>query len=134
MESMDYRREYERWMARVRDSELLDELMGMTDAQREDAFYRELAFGTGGLRGVIGAGTNRMNIHVVARASQGLSDYLLEAGDGAEKRVVIGYDSRIKSETFARAATGVFAANGIKVYFWSLHQHFYMVLRQCCVQ
>ena len=73
---MDYRQEYQRWLARVTDEELLEELRGMDEAAIEDAFYRDLAFGTGGLRGVIGAGSNRMNVYTVAKASQGLADYL----------------------------------------------------------
>ena len=109
---MNYRAEYERWLEHT-EGDVLEELSQMDETQIEDAFYRDLAFGTGGLRGVIGAGTNRMNIYVVAKASQGLANYL---GTGAS--VVIGYDSRIKSDVFARTAAGVFAANGITVYFW----------------
>ena len=86
------------------------------DAKIEDAFYRDLAFGTGGLRGVIGAGTNRMNVYTVAKASQGLADYLKK--NFAEPSVAIGYDSRIKSDVFAKVAAGVFAANGVKVNIW----------------
>ncbi len=96
--------------------ELLKELQGMSDKQVEDAFYRDLAFGTGGLRGIIGAGTNRMNILTVQKASQGLSGYMLKIFENPS--VVIGYDSRIKSDVFAKAAGSVFAANGIKVYAW----------------
>ncbi len=110
---MDYRKEYERWLAEVSDSELLDELKSMTDAEIEDAFYRHLAFGTGGLRGTIGAGTNRMNTFVVARASVGLARYIGRGGS-----VVIGYDSRLKSDVFARTAACVFAACGVKVHIW----------------
>ncbi len=110
---MDYQREYQRWLAHVTDQELLSELRSMDAAAMEDAFYRDLAFGTGGLRGTIGAGANRMNIYVVARASQGLANLL---GEGAS--VVIGYDTRIKSDLFARTAAGVFAANGILVRLW----------------
>ena len=73
---MDYKAEYERWLKLATDEEINAELKGMDDVAVEDAFYRNLAFGTGGLRGTIGAGTNRMNIYVVAKASQGLSDYL----------------------------------------------------------
>ena len=114
---MDYKKEYKNWLEKVTDKELLCELNAMTEAQQEDAFYRNLAFGTGGLRGTIGAGTNRMNIYVVAKASQGLANYLLKTfGDKAS--VVIGYDSRIKSDVFARTAACVFAANGIKVHLW----------------
>ena len=83
---MDYRAEYERWLARVDDGELRRELIDMDEAAQRDAFCRELSFGTGGLRGTLGAGTNRMNTLVVARASPGLADWL---GSGA--RVVIGY-------------------------------------------
>ena len=109
---MSDRAEYERWL-RHTEGDVLEELRRMDEARIEDAFYRELAFGTGGLRGVIGAGTNRMNVYVVAKASQGLANYL-----GAGASVVIGYDSRIKSDLFARTAAGVFAANGITVHFW----------------
>lgn len=112
----DYKKEYERWLNCVTDPELQRELRSMTDEQAEDAFYRELGFGTGGLRGVIGAGTNRMNIYVVAKASQGLSDYLRTVSPAPS--VVIGYDSRIKSDVFAKVAAGVFAANGVAVHFW----------------
>ena len=91
---MDYKAEYQRWLEKA-DDELKIELRSMDEAQIEDAFYRDLAFGTGGLRGTIGAGTNRMNVHVVSKASQGLSQYLLEKYSSPS--VVIGYDSRIKS-------------------------------------
>ena len=110
---MDYQKEYERWLDRVTDAGLLAELQTMDAAAVEDAFYRNLAFGTGGLRGTLGAGTNRMNRYVVAKASQGLADWL---GKGAS--VVIGYDTRIKSEEFAKVAAGVFAANGLRVFLW----------------
>lgn len=109
----EIKREYERWLHRVTDEEILSELKDLDDSSREDAFYRNLAFGTGGLRGTIGAGTNRMNVLVVSKASQGLANYL-----GAGASVVIGYDSRIKSDVFARKAAGVFAANGISVHIW----------------
>ena len=110
---MDYRAEYEKWLAHVNDPALLAELKQMSDAECRDAFYRELSFGTGGLRGTLGAGTNRMNVHVVAKASQGLADWL---GSGAG--VVIGYDSRIMSDVFARTAASVFAANGLHVHLF----------------
>ena len=115
----EIRREYENWLNRVDDGELLDQLRSMDTAAIEDAFYRDLTFGTGGLRGIIGAGTNRMNRYVVAKASQGLSHYLLStAPGGVGASVVIGYDSRIKSDTFAEVAAGVFANNGILVHLW----------------
>ena len=116
----EIKKEYAEWLE-LADDGLKAELKMMDDADIEDAFYRDLTFGTGGLRGTIGAGTNRMNVHVVAKASQGLSQYLFEKICNQEKKpsVVIGYDSRIKSDEFAKVAAGVFAANGIKVYFWS---------------
>lgn len=113
---MDYRQEYQRWLERVTDGELLEELRHMDEAAIEDAFYRNLAFGTGGLRGVIGAGINRMNIYTVAKASQGLADYLKKRFTAPS--AVIGYDSRLKSDVFARVAADVLAANGVNVHFW----------------
>lgn len=114
---MDYRKEYERWMKQAAmDEDIVEELRSMDDAKMEDAFYRNLAFGTGGLRGVIGAGTNRINIYTIAKASQGLADYLKKNFE--ELSVAIGYDSRIKSDVFARTAAGVFAANGVRVSIW----------------
>ena len=108
--------EYDRWLQFATDYNVATELQAMDEAAIEDAFYRDLAFGTGGLRGTIGAGTNRMNVYVVGKASQGLANYLLSAHTAPS--VVIGYDSRIKSDVFARVAAGVFAANGIQVHFW----------------
>ena len=114
---MDIKREYERWLKLAAvDADVSEELRRMDETQMEDAFYRDLSFGTGGLRGVIGAGTNRMNIYTVAKASQGLSDYLKK--NFSTPSVVIGYDSRIKSELFAKMAAGVFAANGVTVNIW----------------
>ena len=108
---MKIKKEYERWLANaVADTDVAAELKAMDYVEVEDAFYRDLAFGTGGLRGVIGAGTNRMNIYTVAKASQGLADYLKK--HFKEPSVAIGYDSRIKSDVFAKVAAGVFAANG----------------------
>ena len=115
---MDDKKEYSRWLNEVKDLELHSELEQMDTKTREDAFYRDLAFGTGGLRGILGAGTNRMNRYVVARASQGLSRYLTEHCSEKHRGVVIGYDSRRKSDVFAKTAASVFAANGIPVYIW----------------
>ena len=115
---MDYKAEYQRWLNNVKEEELLEQLKNMDDVAIEDAFYRDLAFGTGGLRGTIGAGTNRMNIYVVAKASQGLADYINCSNNPKVKSVVIGYDSRIKSDVFAKTAASVFAANGIMVWLW----------------
>ena len=90
---MDYKQEYERWLQyATEDQDIVTELKEMREEQIEDAFYRNLAFGTGGLRGTIGAGTNRMNVYTVAKASQGLADYLVKHFETPS--VVIGYDSR----------------------------------------
>lgn len=114
---MDYKKEYERWcQLAVADADVTAELKAMDDAKMEDAFYRDLAFGTGGLRGVIGAGTNRMNVYTVAKASQGLANYLNQTAE--KPSVAIGYDSRIKSQLFAQVAAQVFAANGVQVHIW----------------
>ena len=91
---MDIKREYDRWIVNATaDDDIVAELKTMDDREIEDAFYRDLTFGTGGLRGVIGAGTNRINIYTIAKASQGLSNYLRK--NFVEPSVVIGYDSRI---------------------------------------
>lgn len=113
---MDYRGEYERWLKLATDEDIKTELKSMDAEEVEDAFYRDLAFGTGGLRGTIGAGTNRMNVYVVAKASQGLSQYLNQKYEAPS--VVIGCDSRIKSDVFTKVAASVFAANGIHVHIW----------------
>lgn len=114
---MDVKKEYERWLKNATaDTDLSTEMRKLNNADIEDAFYRDLAFGTGGLRGVIGAGTNRMNIYTVAKASQGLANHLKK--NFTEPSVTIGYDSRIKSDVFAKVAAGVFAANGVKVNIW----------------
>ena len=120
---MGYREKFASWLAAMKGRDditdrrdLLEELEKMDEAAEEDAFYRDLAFGTGGLRGVIGAGTNRMNVLTVAKASQGLANYL--RAHFTDPSVVIGFDSRIKSDVFAREAGAVFAANGIRVRTW----------------
>lgn len=114
----DYQFEFECWLKNAKDEDNLKELNKMDASQKEDAFYRDLEFGTGGLRGVIGAGTNRINVYTVAKASKGLAEYLLKKY-GESASVVVGYDSRIKSDIFAKTTASVFAANGIKVYLWS---------------
>lgn len=100
------------------DSDLIAELKAIKNDSEKigDAFYKDLEFGTGGLRGVIGAGTNRMNVYTVGKASQGLAEYINSVTPKGS--IAIAYDSRIKSEVFARAAASVFAANGIKVYIY----------------
>ena len=114
---MNIQEEYRRWRSKAtEDADLLPELQAMDEGRIEDAFYRNLAFGTGGLRGVIGAGTNRMNVYTVAKATQGLANFLKK--QYAAPSVAIGYDSRIKSDRFARVAAEVFGANGVKVFLW----------------
>lgn len=116
---MNITEEYNRWLQHTVDNEAIhQELLAMQDDQKllEDAFYCDLVFGTAGLRGIMGAGTNRMNSYIVARASQGVANYLKQ--NHMQPAVVIGYDSRINSRSFAEITAEVFAANGIKVYLW----------------
>ena len=116
---MNITEEYNRWLQHTADNEAIhQELLAMQADQKllEDAFYCDLAFGTAGLRGVMGAGTNRMNSYIVARASQGVANYLKQ--NHMQPAVVIGYDSRINSKSFAEITAEVFAGNGIKVYLW----------------
>lgn len=111
---------YQSWRKNaVDDPDLQSELSAIeNDAEAiQDRFYRDLAFGTGGLRGVIGAGTNRMNIYTVRKATQGLANYVKEAF--SEPSVAISYDSRIKSTDFAKAAAEVLATNGVKVHIYT---------------
>ena len=110
--------EYEKWCEYAIEDDMHKILVRMNESQIEDAFYQNLEFGTGGLRGTIGVGTNRMNVYTVAKASQGLANYLIKKY-GTKASIVIGYDSRLKSKIFAETAASVFAANGIKVYIWS---------------
>lgn len=115
---MDYKEQYNFWLADgYFDEGTKEELLGIqgNEAEIEDRFYKELEFGTGGLRGVIGAGTNRMNIYTVRKATQGLANYILKQG-GQEKGVAIAYDSRRMSPEFADEAALCLAANGIKAY------------------
>ena len=113
---LSYKGEYKRWLENAAEDDLHSLLREMSQEEIEDAFYKDLAFGTGGLRGTIGAGTNRMNVYTVAKASQGLADYLVK--NFSRPSVAIGFDSRIKSDVFARTAASVFAANGVMVHLW----------------
>lgn len=116
---MDINTLYNEWLEKANgDPDLIEELQSIKGKDEEilDRFYRSLEFGTAGLRGVIGAGTNRMNIYTVGRATQGLADFLNKNYENPS--VAIGYDSRIKSEYFSKEAAGVLAANGIKVYIY----------------
>lgn len=118
MAERDYKSIYHTWLRKVDDVDLSKELKGRNEAQIEDAFYRDLEFGTGGLRGVIGAGTNRRNIYTVAKASQGLSNYICKHYPNGKRSVAISRDSRLKSDVFAKIAARVFAANGIEVHIY----------------
>ena len=111
-----YQEEYKRWMtADLEDAELMPELAKIegNDDEIKERFAVALKFGTAGLRGVLGAGTNRMNIYVVRQATQGLANWVKT--QGGTQTVAISYDSRLKSDVFAKTAAGVLAANGIKV-------------------
>ncbi len=109
---------YDLWCLKATDPAIARELESVKgdDAAVEDRFYKELDFGTAGLRGVIGAGTNRMNIYTVGRATQGFADYINSTYKNPS--VAIAYDSRINSDLFSRTAACVFAANGIKVWLY----------------
>ena len=113
-----YNAEYQRWLKTVKEADLLSELESIAgdDEQIKDRFLLSLEFGTAGLRGVLGAGTNRMNVYTVAKATQGLAEFLKAQKDNAA--VAVSYDSRIKSDVFAKITANVLAANGIKVYIY----------------
>lgn len=120
---MDCRALFDLWCEKVTDTQLRAELTSMAqandDAAIEDAFYRSLEFGTAGLRGVLGAGTNRMNIYTVGQATQGIADYITaQPHENASASVAICYDSRINSQLFAHTAASVLAANGVKAYVY----------------
>ena len=115
---MSYRKLYEEWITNsCFDEETKAELKSISEDENEikERFYKELEFGTAGLRGIIGAGINRMNVYTVRKATQGLANYILKVG-GAEKGVVIAFDSRRMSPEFADVAALCLAANGIKAY------------------
>lgn len=116
---MAYETQLNLWLERAgEDPDLIAELQSIRGDEKavSDRFYRHLAFGTGGLRGVLGAGTNRMNLYTVRRATQGLADYL--NASGLPKSVAIAHDSRIKGDLFAREAARVLAANGITAHLY----------------
>ena len=117
---MNYLDEYKRWCESPEfDEETKKELLEIkeNEAEIEDRFYKELEFGTAGLRGIIGVGTNRMNKYTVGKATQGLANYILEQGT-QNKGVAISYDSRIMSKEFALQTALIFCANGIKAYLF----------------
>ncbi len=117
---MDYIQEYKRWLDNA-DAETVAELKAIENDVNEikERFYKNLEFGTAGLRGIIGAGSNRMNSYVVGQATQGLANQLIKTNpDADEISVAIAYDSRIKSDEFAKVSAAILAANGIKVYLF----------------
>lgn len=117
---MDYRTEYEKWInsPKVTD-EVKAELAGLDEKEKEDRFYKELEFGTAGMRGIMSAGINRMNIYTVRRATQGLCLEMMDKGEETVKKgVVIAYDSRNNSALFAMECAKVLCANGIKTYLF----------------
>ena len=109
------------WLNGAYDEETKKEIKNLLDSQNEkeltDAFYRDLEFGTGGLRGIMGVGTNRMNKYTVGRATQGLANYILKQ-NGNDFKVAIGYDSRNNSDIFSKTAAEILSSNGIKVYLY----------------
>ena len=113
----------QQWLTPAFDEETRKEVKAMLDAEDKsalvDAFYQNLEFGTGGLRGIMGAGTNRMNKYIVGMATQGFANYILKAFPGEENlSVVVGHDCRNNSRKFAEISADIFTANGIKVYLF----------------
>ena len=114
----DYRKIYDLWLTAPEvDEDTKKELETLSEKEIEDRFYRELEFGTAGMRGVLGAGTNRLNIYNIRRASQGVAEYV-KSSNQTEKGVLIGYDTRNCSRLFAEETARVLTANGIKVYLF----------------
>jgi len=116
----NYKEKYEEWLNNpIIDEETKKELRGISDNEKEieERFYKDLSFGTGGLRGVMGAGTNRLNLYTVRKATQGLANYICSK-NGQEKGVVIAYDSRNNSKEFSKETALVLNANGIKTYLF----------------
>lgn len=112
------------WLNGAYDDETKKEIKSLLDSKNEkeliDAFYRDLEFGTGGLRGIMGVGTNRMNKYTVGKATQGLANYILKQNkqNGKDYKVAIGYDSRNNSDIFSKTAAEILSSNGIKVYLY----------------
>ncbi len=116
---MDYMKVFQQWLKDFSDDmETVKDLMSIENnpKEAEDRFYRELEFGTAGMRGVLGAGTNRLNKYNVRRVTRALAKYILTTPDGAQKGVAIAYDSRRKSAEFAKEAALVLCASGVKVF------------------
>lgn len=113
----------ESWLRTPYDEQTISAVKQLFDTEQytelTDSFYKDLEFGTGGLRGIMGVGTNRMNKYTIGRATQGLSNYLLKIFPDQQVKVVISYDSRNNSQSFARLVADIFSANGIKVYLFA---------------
>mgnify|MGYP005778951077 CR=1 FL=1 len=121
MNREEIEKRYEQWVAcAAENDELADELQAMKDdpKKKEDAFFKDLSFGTGGLRGILGAGPNRMNVYTVARAARGVAAYVKANFAPSERRIAISYDSRIHSDLFARISAQVFAGAGIEAWIY----------------
>ncbi len=110
------------WLTPVFDAEthkIIEEMMTSSPKELEESFYKNLEFGTGGMRGIMGVGTNRINKYTLGKNTQGLSDYILKSFPNEQTKVVIAYDCRHNSDTLAKVVADVFSANGIKVYLFS---------------
>lgn len=135
---MNYKEIYNQWKAALEGTPYAEEMaqIGADEKLMEDSFYQDLEFGTAGMRGVIGLGTNRMNIFTVKKATQGLANYINEIG-GAERGVAIAYDSRKYSDVFAKETALVLCQNGIKVFLYdclhSVPQLSYTILKLNCI-
>ena len=122
---MSYRDRYEQWIAKLpADDPMREELIAIRDNDEEikERFYTEIEFGTAGLRGIRGAGTNRMNRLTVGRATQGIANYILASGEDKNRGMVLAYDCRYFSKEFAELAAQIFAGNGIKAYLFPSHR------------
>ena len=117
---MDFMQKYNHWLENSDEATVAElKAIGNNESEIKDRFYKDLEFGTAGLRGVIGAGSNRMNIYTVAKASKGFADYICSKGEKAkEDGIVIAHDNRRMSREFAEVTAGVLAANGIKAYLF----------------
>ena len=122
---MSYRDRYEQWIAELpAEDPMREELIAIRDNDEEikERFYTEIEFGTAGLRGIRGAGTNRMNRLTVGRATQGIANYILASGEDKSRGMVLAYDCRYFSKEFAELAAQIFAGNGIKAYLFPSHR------------
>ena len=116
---MNYNEKYQKWVSKEDlDPALKAELLSMDETAKEDAFYTDVEFGTAGMRGILGAGTNRLNIYVIQKANVGFAKYIASLPEGKERGVAIGYDNRHMSYKFAIESAKVLATYGIKSYIF----------------